>query len=203
MMSIKKLFEPTDMTEGTPWKSIVSFSIPLLIGNIAQQLYSTVDSIVVGHYIGDNALAAQEIGMCLGITEIKAELLPQDKVASVCGIIEKAKGNVAFVGDGINDAPVIARADVGIAMGAIGADAAIEAADVVLMDDDPAKIPLAVKIAKRTQRIVVENIVFALVIKCAVLALCAFGLVGMWVAAFADVGVSVIAILNAMRAIHS
>ena len=115
---------------------------------------------------------------------------------------ETASGCLAFAGDGINDAPVLSRADVGVAMGAMGADAAIEAADVVLMDDDPMKIASAIEISKKTLRIVVQNIVFALGVKFMVLALSVFGMADMWLAVFADVGVSIIAILNAMRALR-
>ena len=136
--------------------------------------------------------------------EFYAELLPQDKVSKVEDFINKKnnkKSNVAFVGDGINDAPVIARADVGIAMGAIGSDAAIEAADVVLMEDKPSKLAEAIKIAKRTIRIAMQNIVFAIAIKIIVLILAAFGYAPMWLAVFADVGVTVLAVLNSMRAL--
>ena len=133
-----------------------------------------------------------------------AELLPADKVAHVEKLLEEKseKGALAFVGDGINDAPVLSRADVGIAMGGMGSDSAIEAADIVLMDDRPSKIPLAIRIARRTLRIVRQNIVFALGVKAVILLLGALGLAGMWEAVFADVGVSVIAILNAMRALR-
>ena len=136
-----------------------------------------------------------------GVSEYRAELLPADKVAAVEELIGASAGRrVAFAGDGINDAPVISRADVGFAMGALGSDAAIEAADVILTDDDPAKIPAAYRIAKKTMRIVRQNIVFALAVKFAVLALGAFGIADMWIAVFADVGVAVLAILNAIRA---
>ena len=131
--------------------------------------------------------------------EFHAKLLPQDKVERVEHLLESG-ANVAFVGDGINDAPVLARANIGIAMGALGSDAAIESADIVLMDDKLSKIPLAINIARKTMRIVRQNIVFALVVKGAILVLGAFGIANMWTAVFGDVGVMVIAILNAMRA---
>ena len=132
-------------------------------------------------------------------------LRPGDTVDQIETLIaaKKSKENLAFVGDGINDAPVLSRADVGIAMGALGSDAAIEAADVVLMDDDPAKIALAMRIARRTLRIVYQNIVFALAIKFACLVLGALGLASMWTAIFADVGVMVLAVLNATRALYT
>ncbi|MBQ0167646.1 MAG: heavy metal translocating P-type ATPase [Treponema sp.] len=157
---------------------------------------------------GDNAPAAEAAARSLGMDEVKSGLLPQDKVACIETLLSEADSTgagsgtrtVAFTGDGINDAPVLMRADIGIAMGALGSDAAIEAADVVLMDDDPAKIALSVKLARRTMAIVRENIWFALLVKGAVLALSAAGLTGMWAAVFADVGVSVLAILNALRA---
>ena len=135
--------------------------------------------------------------------EFHAELLPADKVAWTETLLaaRSARGKLAFVGDGINDAPVLSRADVGIAMGALGSDAAIEAADVVLMDDKPSKIAIAIAIARRTLGIVRQNIVFALGVKAIVLILGAVGVATMWLAVFADVGVSVIAILNAMRAL--
>ena len=139
----------------------------------------------------------------LGLDEVHAQLLPADKVAQVERLLaEKTpKGKLAFVGDGINDAPVLSRADLGIAMGALGSDAAIEAADIVLMDDQPSKIATAMDIARRTLRIVRQNIVFALVVKALALVLVAVGVANMWEAVFADVGVSVLAILNAMRAL--
>lgn len=152
---------------------------------------------------GDHRSTAQEIARCLGIGEVHAELLPQDKVELTRRILqEQEEGSVIFVGDGMNDAPVLAMADVGIAMGALGSDAAIEAADVVLMDDNPTHLPQAVRIAKKTMKIVWQNIVFALGVKLAVLILSAFGMANMWEAVFADVGVSVIAICNAMRALY-
>lgn len=153
---------------------------------------------------GDADSAAQKIGAELGIDEIYSELLPADKVDAVERVIE-AKGEkeyVAFVGDGINDAPVLSRADIGIAMGALGSDAAIEAADIVLMDDDPSKIALAMKISRKTLAIVRENIIFALGIKAICLILGALGIANMWVAIFADVGVMVIAVINATRALR-
>lgn len=150
---------------------------------------------------GDNRLAGEAIGKELGIDSVRSELLPQDKVAEVEQLIGSTskKGYLAYVGDGTNDAPVLSRADVGIAMGGLGSDAAIEAADVVIMDDDPLKVATAIRLSRRTMMIVKENIVFALVIKALVLLLGVLGLAGMWFAVFADVGVSVIAIFNAMR----
>ena len=152
---------------------------------------------------GDARKVADAVGSELGVDEVRSELLPGDKVDEVEKLIA-AKGEkekLAFVGDGINDAPVLSRADIGIAMGALGSDAAIEAADIVLMDDDPAKIATAMKISKKTLRIVHQNIVFALVIKFACLALGAVGFVNMWWAIFADVGVMILAVLNATRAL--
>lgn len=153
---------------------------------------------------GDREAAAQEVADTLGLDEVHAELLPSDKVSEVEQLLakESEKGKLAFVGDGINDAPVLTRADIGIAMGSMGSDAAIEAADVVLMDDDVRKIASIVKIARKTLRIVKQNIVFALAVKALVLILGALGMANMWEAVFADVGVSVIAILNSMRALN-
>ena len=153
---------------------------------------------------GDSPSAAAAIAKEAGITSWRAELLPQDKVAAVDSMLEgrDPKHKLAFVGDGINDAPVIARADVGVAMGGIGSDAAIEAADVVLMTDDLAKLPLAIRIARKTKRIVTQNIVFALGVKIIVLALSVVGITSMWIAIFADVGVALLAILNALRAMR-
>ena len=154
---------------------------------------------------GDAEPVAKAVSAQLGLDEYHAGLLPGDKVDQIETLIaaKKSKENLAFVGDGINDAPVLSRADVGIAMGALGSDAAIEAADVVLMDDDPAKIALAMRIARRTLRIVYENIVFALAVKFACLLLGAIGMASMWTAIFADVGVMVIAVLNATRALYT
>lgn len=157
---------------------------------------------------GDRSPVARAVAAELGIDEVHAELLPQDKVAEVEALLAETerdthgKGKLAFVGDGINDAPVLTRADIGIAMGAMGSDAAIEAADIVLMNDDPDDIARAIHLARRTMGIVWQNIVFALGIKFAVLVLAAFGIANMWMAVFADVGVAVIAILNAMRAMN-
>ncbi|MBE7064321.1 MAG: cadmium-translocating P-type ATPase [Ruminococcaceae bacterium] len=153
---------------------------------------------------GDKSTVAEAVAGRIGIDEFYAELLPADKVACVKRLIDSAdkKEKLAFVGDGINDAPVLSMADIGIAMGAMGSDAAIEAADIVLMDDNPQKIAFAIMISRYTKSIVIQNIVFALAVKLLVLALGAFGLVGMWAAVFADVGVSVIAILNAMRTLR-
>lgn len=153
---------------------------------------------------GDSKATADRVAAEIGIDIVKSELLPADKVAEVEKLIENKnpKERVAFAGDGINDAPVLSRADIGIAMGALGSDAAIEAADIVLMDDDPAKISLAMRIAVKTLRIVKENIVFALAIKLVCLVLGALGIANMWIAIFADVGVMVIAVINATRALR-
>ncbi len=149
---------------------------------------------------GDNISNAQKTALEAGIDTVYAELLPADKVKWLEEIIKTSSGKTVFVGDGINDAPSLSRADVGIAMGGMGSDAAIEAADIVLMDDKPSKIALALKIAKKTTSIVRQNIIFALTVKILVLILSAMGLSNMWEAVFADVGVSVIAIINSMRA---
>ena len=148
---------------------------------------------------GDTEAVAASVGDRVGVDEVRSGLLPQDKVSALEGLIEKGS-RVAFVGDGINDAPVLSRADVGIAMGALGSDAAIESADIVLMDDKPSKLPTAVKIAKKTMNIVKQNIWFILAVKALILALGALGIANMWIAIFGDVGVMVIAVLNSMRA---
>ena len=152
---------------------------------------------------GDSKRVADQVAAELGIDEVYSELLPADKVTKVEELLDKktAKEKLAFVGDGINDAPVLSRADIGIAMGALGSDAAIEAADIVLMDDDPLKISKAIKIARKCIRIVYENIYFAIGIKVLCLILGAIGIVNMWMAIFADVGVMIIAVLNAIRAL--
>ena len=152
---------------------------------------------------GDSWKVAEHVAADLGIDEAHAELLPADKVAKVEELLEKKpeKGKLAFVGDGINDAPVLSRADIGIAMGAMGSDAAIEAADIVLMDDDPLKIAKAIRISRKCLRIVYENIWFAIGIKLICLVLGAAGIANMWLAIFADVGVMIIAVLNAIRAL--
>lgn len=153
---------------------------------------------------GDAEKVANQVASNLGVDEVHSELLPGDKVEEVEKLLGNwtGKGKLAFVGDGINDAPVLSRADIGIAMGAMGSDAAIEAADVVLMDDDPMKIAKAIKISRKCLRIVYQNIVFALVVKFACLGLGAIGIANMWFAIFADVGVMVLAILNAIRSLH-
>ncbi len=151
---------------------------------------------------GDRTDVAQSVATQLGLDEFHAQLLPQDKVGKVEELLATTQGNLAFVGDGINDAPVLTRADVGIAMGAMGSDAAIEAADVVLMDDKPSNIARAIRASRKTMRIVMQNIVFAISVKVLILALAAVGIAGMWLAVFGDVGVAVIAILNAMRAMR-
>lgn len=152
---------------------------------------------------GDAKKVADQVAADLGLDEVYSELLPADKVTQVERLLEAkpAKGKLAFVGDGINDAPVLSRADIGIAMGAMGSDAAIEAADVVLMDDDPAKIAKAIKISRKCLRIVYQNTTFAIGIKLIVLVLGAFGIANMWYAIFADVGVTILAVLNAIRAL--
>ena len=154
---------------------------------------------------GDADAAARQVASQLGVDEVHSQLLPADKVRQVERLLQERKDGrlLAFVGDGINDAPVLARADIGIAMGALGSDAAIEAADVVLMDDDPAKIALAMRISRRTLRIVYENIVFALAVKAVCLVLGAIGIANMWLAIGADVGVMVLAVLNATRALSA
>ena len=151
---------------------------------------------------GDNEAVAQSVAESLGIQKVYSQLLPGDKVAIVEELLTSKTGKLVFVGDGINDAPVLSRADIGIAMGAMGSDAAIEAADVVLMDDDPLKIAKAIKISRKCLGIVFQNIVFALAIKFACLFLGALGYANMWFAIFADVGVMVIAVLNAIRALN-
>lgn len=151
---------------------------------------------------GDREEVARSVASDLGLDEYHAQLLPGDKVEQVERILDSARGNLAFVGDGINDAPVLTRADVGIAMGAMGSDAAIEAADIVLMDDKPSNIARAIRVARKTMRIVHQNIVFAIGVKLLILALAAVGIANMWLAVFGDVGVAVIAILNAMRAMN-
>ena len=153
---------------------------------------------------GDRADVAEAVAAKVGIDEVHAQLLPEDKVNQVERLLaaEQGEGKLAFVGDGINDAPVLMRADVGIAMGAMGSDAAIEAADVVLMDDKPSKIAQAMRIARKTMAIVWQNIIFALGVKVLILVLAAVGLANMWLAVFGDVGVAIIAILNAMRAMN-
>lgn len=153
---------------------------------------------------GDRRQAAEKTARSLGVDEVYSELLPADKVAKVEELLAQkgAKEKLAFVGDGINDAPVLMRADIGIAMGGIGSDAAIEAADVVLMDDDPLKIAKAIKISRKCIGIVYQNIIFSLAIKFACLILAAVGFANMWLAVFADVGVMIIAVLNAIRTLR-
>ena len=170
----------------------------------ASQSISTLKSLGVERTVlltGDRESVAAAVAGSLGVDEYHAQLLPADKVAQVERLLPQ--GTLAFVGDGINDAPVLTRADIGIAMGALGSDAAIEAADVVLMDDKPSKLADAVRIARRTLRIAKENIGFAIGVKVLVLLLAAIGLASMWMAVFADVGVTVLAVLNAMRALKS
>ena len=151
---------------------------------------------------GDRSKVADHVAQSLGVDEVHSELLPADKVAQVERLLGQSGGKLAFVGDGINDAPVLSRADIGIAMGAMGSDAAIEAADVVLMDDEPMKIAKAIRISRKCIRIVYENIAFALIVKALCLLLVAVGAANMWAAIFGDVGVMVIAVLNAIRALR-
>ncbi len=182
----------------------------LIADTIKEDAQSTILELKKNHIkqvvmlTGDKKEVGEKVAKEIGVDAVYSELLPSDKVEKVEELLHKksAKGKVAFVGDGINDAPVLALADIGIAMGGLGADSAIEAADVVLMTDEPSKILQAIQIAKKTMRIVKENIVFAIAVKIGVLILTAFGLSTMWQAVFADVGVSVIAILNALRALH-
>ena len=148
---------------------------------------------------GDRPESAEKVASELNLDAFEAGLLPGDKLEKAEALMKTAEGATVYVGDGINDAPVLSRADVGVAMGAMGSDAAIEAADVVLMNDDPEALVRAVRIAHKTIRVAKQNIVFALTVKAAILILSALGLAGMWSAVFADVGVSVLAILNAMR----
>ena len=150
---------------------------------------------------GDKKEVAEKVSKQIGIDEVYAELLPDGKVKKVEELLQtkETKGKLVFVGDGINDAPVLALSDIGIAMGGLGSDAAIEAADVVIMTDEPSKVSKSIDIAKKTMKIVKENIIFAITVKIVVLLLSALGLATMWAAVFADVGVSVIAILNALR----
>ncbi len=150
---------------------------------------------------GDAKEVAEDIASKVGVDEVCSELMPNDKVTQVERLLNETEGKLLFVGDGINDAPVLSRADIGIAMGGIGSDAAIEASDIVIMDDNPSKIATAIKISRKTIGIVNQNIIFALAVKVIVLILTTFGVTNMWWAVFADVGVSVIAILNAMRAL--
>ncbi len=152
---------------------------------------------------GDDKRVAESVAAALGVDQVYGELLPADKVAKVEELLahKGGKEKLAFVGDGINDAPVLSRADIGIAMGAMGSDAAIEAADVVLMDDDPLKIVKAIRISRKCIGIVYQNIVFALLVKFTCLVLGAVGMANMWLAIFADVGVMILAILNAIRAL--
>lgn len=151
---------------------------------------------------GDNEAVAAGVAKQLGLSGYRAELLPEGKVDAIEQILREAgKGKVAFVGDGINDAPVIARADVGMAMGGLGSDAAIETADVVIMTDAPSKIAEAIQIGRKTHRIVIQNIVMAMVIKAFFILLGAFGLATLWEAVFADVGVALLAVLNATRVV--
>ena len=168
---------------------------------VAQLRAAGVERIVM--LTGDREEAAMQVARELGITEVHAQLLPQDKMTILEEILKTAKGKVAFVGDGINDAPALSRADVGVAMGALGSDAAIEAADVVLMTDEPKGLARTMRIARFTNKIVRQNIIFALGVKALVLLLSALGVTGMWAAVFADVGVAMLAILNAMRTLWS
>ena len=168
-----------------------------------KELKKLVNNIVM--LTGDSENTARHIAAKLGIEKYYSELLPADKVAKIEEIIQTKTKNksVIFAGDGINDAPVLARVDIGIAMGGLGSDAAIEASDVVIMDDKPSKIPAAVKIAQKTMLIVRQNIIFAIGVKVLFLMLGAFGYMTMWGAVFADVGVTLLAVLNSLRALKS
>ena len=172
----------------------------------AKKAFSELRSIGIKKTVmltGDRESAAKRVADAVGVSEFRSDLLPQDKVSAVEELINEKRGTVVFVGDGINDAPVLARADIGVSMGALGSDAAIEAADIVLMDDSLARLPEAIRIAKKTRCIVIQNIVFALGIKFGVIILALFGVANMWEAIFADVGVAVIAILNSMRMLRA
>lgn len=172
----------------------------------AKKAFSELRSIGIKKTVmltGDRESAAKRVADAVGVSEFRSDLLPQDKVSAVEELISENRGRVVFVGDGINDAPVLARADIGVSMGALGSDAAIEAADIVLMDDSLARLPEAIRIAKKTRCIVIQNIVFALGIKFGVIILALFGVANMWEAIFADVGVAVIAILNSMRMLRA
>ena len=172
----------------------------------AKKAFSELRSIGIKKTVmltGDRESAAKRVADAVGVSEFRSDLLPQDKVSAVEELINENRGTVVFVGDGINDAPVLARADIGVSMGALGSDAAIEAADIVLMDDSLARLPEAIRIAKKTRCIVIQNIVFALGIKFGVIILALFGVANMWEAIFADVGVAVIAILNSMRMLRA
>ena len=152
---------------------------------------------------GDGKRTAQAVATALGVNNVYSELLPSDKVIAVEELLrQKHTGTLLFVGDGINDAPVLARSDVGIAMGALGSDAAVEAADVVLMDDDVRKLPLAIEISQHTVGIAKQNIAFSLTVKFVIMLLGALGIAGMWLAVFADVGVLILAVLNATRTLR-
>ena len=179
----------------------------LIADEVKEDARTTVDSLrAMGvesvMLTGDREAAARAVADELGVDRVMSELMPGDKVAAVEGLLENSRGTVAFVGDGINDAPVLMRADVGLAMGALGSDAAIEAADMVLMDDRPSKVAEAIAISKRTMSIVWQNIIFALAVKLLILVLGALGYANMWLAVFADVGVAILAILNALRAMN-
>ena len=172
----------------------------------AKKAFSELRSIGIKKTVmltGDRESAAKRVADAVGVSEFRSDLLPQDKVSAVEELISENRGRVVFVGDGINDAPVLARADIGVSMGALRSDAAIEAADIVLMDDSLARLPEAIRIAKKTRCIVIQNIVFALGIKFGVIILALFGVANMWEAIFADVGVAVIAILNSMRMLRA
>lgn len=176
-----------------------------IIKDDAKQAINELKSMGISDIImltGDRKEVADAVAGELGINEVYSSLLPGDKLGKVEELLEKntnPKHKLVFVGDGINDAPVLARADIGIAMGGLGSDAAIEAADVVIMNDEPSKIAVAIRLAKRTLGIATQNIVFALLVKVVVLTFTAFGMVNMWAAVFADVGVTLLAIANAMR----
>ena len=153
---------------------------------------------------GDRKEAGEAVGKELGLDQVYTQLLPQDKVDKVEELLaqQAADKKLAFVGDGINDAPVLARADIGVAMGGVGSDAAIEAADIILMKDDPSALADAIRIAKKTMNILKQNIIFSLVVKISVLILAVFNMTNMWVGVFADVGVTLLAVINSMRALR-